>query len=872
MKRKNKLLYLLSCICALTFAMGFVSCKNDAEGVSVPNATITDLNDLYLEKDSVQLNLGESYQIRLSKNEQATYKSENETVATVSSTGEVVAKSKGVTEIIVNTNEKTLKLFVVVYEKESTVNLSFERTEIEIVAGSSVYVSYTLDTEKELEDGIPTFATMDEEVATVQYVENQTVEIQAKDVGSTNIYGTVEGSLACLRVQVIEGKLMETTVDNAPSGYENAPVYVKSFDETTEFDGEYSSPAAHAVEIVTEEIGAPQEEGFTLWGRFDGFTQTEANLGLENRFAYGFIAVIYNSSNDYYQKKILLPHKIYAVEADDDGKFGVMLNDIPQADIGFYAFAEYAEDGEIKTIVSTERLLFGNDKVDVLDNLQIHTVHLHGAYTHIKQDVTTDGVVYTQTETQKEDANGETKTSKASIYFPQYDEDGKAFLKSRVAFDLSNLSLETLKRMQENGYSTLQVSFLVETDGAEAGGYTNVLVGVKENGEPQYQDKFYHYTNRWSTVEISTQAMIAAYGKLSANNSTSIPYPLFKIGATSSHFAYTVYFSEANFVERLDSFEGIMKLTINGEQQEMKSVQYLPQKGTYAYEFSLSVKNYERYYVGSVYFNGVTRTLNGLKGQFTFEQDGTYVFRFGSLDSNMPSFQYTVCFGDNIVAVGSAQDILTLHQGNGTNSLYYAEGIIWPDNLIISETNATITDKNSVGKQAIYQYLVDIETRGQKNYSKLYNRPVIGIDFAYTAEELAELKTQGFKKFTFTFMMKTDDEAGRQVRTLRILSGLDTNSEAFQLSNATYTEKAASMNEWITVEFDIETVISWLAYIDATGINLNEYQNNLSYTTEFFEAIKGIHSLIQMNNGTAGNAGLLVSNYTVYVAECAFMK
>ena len=121
-------------------------------------------------------------------------------------------------------------------------------------------------------------------------------------------------------------------------------------------------------------------------------------------------------------------------------------------------------------------------------------------------------------------------------------------------------------------------------------------------------------------------------------------------------------------------------------------------------------------------------------------------------------------------------------------------------------------------------------------------------------------------------MMKTDDGAGRQARTLRVLSGLDTNSETLQLPNATYTEKAASMNEWITVEIDIETVISWLAYIDATGINLNEYQNNLSYTTEFFNAIKGIHSLIQMNAATSGNAGLLVSNYTVYVAECAFIK
>ena len=70
MKRKNRLLYFLSCICALTFTIGFVGCKNDDKGVSVPKATVTDLSELYLEKDSVQLNLGESYQIRLSKNTQ----------------------------------------------------------------------------------------------------------------------------------------------------------------------------------------------------------------------------------------------------------------------------------------------------------------------------------------------------------------------------------------------------------------------------------------------------------------------------------------------------------------------------------------------------------------------------------------------------------------------------------------------------------------------------------------------------------------------------------------------------------------------------------------------------------------------------------
>ena len=101
MKRRNKLLCLFSSICALTFTMGFVGCKNDPEGISVPPAMITDLSELYLEKDCVQLNLGESYQIRLSQDVQVTYKSENEAVATVNSTGEVVAKSKGVTEIFV---------------------------------------------------------------------------------------------------------------------------------------------------------------------------------------------------------------------------------------------------------------------------------------------------------------------------------------------------------------------------------------------------------------------------------------------------------------------------------------------------------------------------------------------------------------------------------------------------------------------------------------------------------------------------------------------------------------------------------------------------------------------------------------------------
>ena len=593
MKRRNKLLWLLSSICALTFTMGFVGCKIDPEGVSVPNATITNLSELYLEKDCVQLNLGESYQIRLSKNEQATYKSENETVATVSSTGEVVAKSKGVTEIIVNTNEKTLKLFVVVYEKEATVNLSFERAEIVLVAGSSVYVSYTLDAEKEVENAIPTFASMDDEVATVQYVANQTVEIQAKDVGSTNIYGTVEGSLACLRVQVIESKLVETTVDNAPSGYENTPVYVKSFEETREFDGEYSSPATHAVEIVTEEIGNPQEEGFTLFGRYDGFTQTEANLGLENRFAYGFIAVIYNSDNNYYQKKILSPQKIYAVEADDDGKFGVMLNDIPQADIGFYAFAEYAEDGEIKTIVSTERLLFGDDKVA-------------------------------------------------------------------------------------------------------------------------------------------------------------------------------------------------------------------------------------------------------------------------------------------IAAIDGVNDILTLHQSKHVNGLYFAHGKVHPDNVTASEAIKAITDKNDVEKTAIYQYDVDIETR--TNNDAVTYRPVIGIDFDYTAEELTEWKNRGLTKFRFTFMMQGDegDQNYRLVRNMRVLSGIH-KTDDYTFSEATYTEKTVDFNEWITVEIDIETIIDWFEYVDATAMNAEAYKNqtDYSYYTEFSGAIKCIHSLIQMNNRTdVANANdvCLRHNYTVYVAECAFIK
>ena len=52
-------------------------------------------------------------------------------------------------------------------------------------------------------------------------------------------------------------------------------------------------------------------------------------------------------------------------------------------------------------------------------------------------------------------------------------------------------------------------------------------------------------------------------------------------------------------------------------------------------------------------------------------------------------------------------------------------------------------------------------------------------------------------------------------------------------------------------------------------------QTDYSYYTEFSEAIKCIHSLIQMNNRTDvanANDACLKHNYTVYVAECAFVK
>ena len=168
--------------------------------------------------------------------------------------------------------------------------------------------------------------------------------------------------------------------------------------------------------------------------------------------------------------------------------------------------------------------------------------------------------------------------------------------------------------------------------------------------------------------------------------------------------------------------------------------------------------------------------LKGLNGTVTLGA-GQYVLKAETMLPLDVVANFTYAFSieeelTSVSAIDSANDILTLHQSKYVNGLYFAHGKVHPDNVTVSETNTALTDKNGNEETAIYQYNVDIETR-TNNDAGTY-RPVIGIDFAYTAEELIALKNRGLTKFRFTFMMQGDEgtESWRLQRNMRVLSGI----------------------------------------------------------------------------------------------------
>ena len=470
----------------------------------------------------------------------------------------------------------------------------------------------------------------------------------------------------------------------------------------------------------------------------------------------------------------------------------------------------------------------------------------------------------------------ETKTAVASVQIPAF-ETPNLYPSFRFAPDFSKTNLQ---RMKDMGYATFRVTYGVETPERQLGAFEPTLIA---GGAYTAKDdsSTYRYTNKWYTLDFDIDVLLDAQSLLAVNTGTYVPYPLIKLWSTPYDTAYTVYFAEIGFTKEIKDISATATITDSAENsfELTEETQYVGMTGEYNVQVALSQSEYAHLYNTMLVKDGAEEIdLKGLNSTVTLAA-GQYVLKAEPMLPLDVDASFTYAFSveeelTSVSAIDDVNDILTLHQGDSLNGLYFANGMVHPDNVTASETNKAITDANSVEKTAIYQYDVDFETRA----TGFRYRPNLAVDFAFTAEELIALKDRGLTKFRMTFMMQADEseEVWRLVRNMRVLSGIDTTSNDFTLANATYTEKTVNMNEWITVEFDIQTIIDWFAYIDATAMDAEAYKNqtNYSYYTEFSNAVKGVHSLIQMSHRTDINANdaVLKHNYTVYVAECAFVK
>lgn len=535
--------------------------------------------------------------------------------------------------------------------------------------------------------------------------------------------------------------------------------------------------------------------------------------------------------------------------------------------------AEWLANPEVSEGAKTFAKNTLNKGVDFSDRILFVTADKYNNKVTTTKD--SESVVYSTGISQNITLKNETKTAVASVQIPAF-ETANLYPCFRFAPDFSKTNLQ---RMKDMGYATFRVTYGVE--GADAGAFEPTLIA---GGTYTAKDdpNTYRYTNRWYTLDFDIDVLLEAQNLLALNTPTYVPYPFIKLFSTPYDTAYTVYFAEIGFVKEVKDMTATATITDSKENTvTLKSEsQYVGMPGEYNVQVALSASEYAHLYNTTLVKDGKDIIdLKGLNGTVTLAA-GQYVLKAEPMLPFDVDASFTYAFSveeelTSVSAIDDVNDILTLHQGDSLNGLYFANGMVHPDNVTASETNKAITDANSVEKTAIYQYDVDFETRA----TGFRYRPNLAVDFAFTAEELIALKDRELTKFRMTFMMQADEseEVWRLVRNMRVLSGIDTTSNDFTLANATYTEKTVNMNEWITVEFDIQTIIDWFAYIDATAMDAEAYKNqtNYSYYTEFSNAVKGVHSLIQMSHRTDLdniNDAVLKHNYTVYVAECAFVK
>ena len=357
---------LITAICS--FAL-FIGCNQGDNNYTDDYAGAGDITQPYFQTNKVELSVNEKYALVFSETNGVVWSSANESIATISQTGEITAVGEGSTFVKATVDGKDYNCLVIVSNDASFISLSLDKTSVSnLLVGVKTTIKTNLSYNG-IENLVLEWSSSNEDVVDITASSNDGCEIQAKSKGSAIInvkYQNRVSAVCSVSVVSNEPSVFEGNV-NRPNGFENVNISLTAFDDVTTDESVSVSNTQDLVEFVDDAIYDDVDNDgikeIVVFGALKGFSDYTINSTFANRFAYGVLLNVFETDSEhanYYLKN----QKIYStVEADANGNFAVVIDNVPEGVYAVQTFVEYVEDGKIIICESQGRKVFGEDEI-----------------------------------------------------------------------------------------------------------------------------------------------------------------------------------------------------------------------------------------------------------------------------------------------------------------------------------------------------------------------------------------------------------------------------------------------------------------------------------------------------------------------------
>lgn len=538
--KKMKAIFALAFSACCLIGIAACSCNGGGEQSSLPPSTIT--TSPYLSEENIVLKIGESKKLTVGDGEASAWTTSNTQIATVEN-GVVSGVAEGIAFIRATVGTETLICVVNVTSLNNNHDILLSAETKTINVGDSIVISGTVLVEGEETEDVIAWNTSNPEVLSLEANGNN-VMVSAKESGEAILTATVGASTAVCTVTV-KSTYDTLGVFNGCADMASAKITQNAFTmgaEATLDDFWQNAPITLYETAYYDEYLNNTDEATDALVLF-ATLNADALMDMQTNtyYRYGFLVQAVQITDEAYVGYQDKTYVYYATQGNEEGAYGIFIEDMPQGYYKAWAFVEYISFNEFYLVRSKESVTVGElqcNAVAGVDDIRVKIAD--GSRWGYGNPVPGEMV-----EEQFVDENGRDITAKYAFDTANsnYAGDYKYYYSPKMQIDL-RLTETMLEEYVKKGYSrfTFWVYYKTKTNIASAISYLdldNFEGATNDDGDkeisPRITSAISAPTNNWVRVQYDAALLAKYYDVLFGWNSQ---YPLFRYASSEQGILY----------------------------------------------------------------------------------------------------------------------------------------------------------------------------------------------------------------------------------------------------------------------------------------------------------------------------------------------